>query len=185
MTLRRRIASVAPMQSSRFLPGSVLVQVQPGAPAILDNADEVARRDTSLPTKTRRVRIPSSARRGALAARRSCGGFVSRRCRFDSDRGLDDAGVADRKAAALYADGCGFESCHRLEWRSLVRSQPRAPRRVLLVAQESGLSIRQHGFDSRTRHAVAATPSSNGSGSEITNLRMVVRVHPESQSLGP
>jgi hypothetical protein len=34
MTLRRCIASVAPMQSSRFLPGSVLVQVQPGARAI-------------------------------------------------------------------------------------------------------------------------------------------------------
>ncbi len=30
MTLRRSIASVAPMKSSRFLPGSVLVQVQPG-----------------------------------------------------------------------------------------------------------------------------------------------------------
>jgi hypothetical protein len=68
-----------------------------------------------LPTKTRRVRIPSSAP-SALAARRSCGCLVSGWRRFDSDRGLD-----------------------------------------------------------------RATPSSNGSGSEITNLRMTVRVRPESR----
>lgn len=252
MTLRRSIASVAPMQSSRFLPGSVLVQVQPGARAILDNADVVARRDTSLPTKTGRVRIPSSARTSALAARRSCGGFVSCRRRFDSDRGLDDAGVADRKVAALYADGCGFESCHRLDSdhssvakrycarllteevhvrvvplelvrvrptgeaaafqavpgefdsrrpldaravqrlnvgltcrRSLVRFQPRARRRVL----PAGLGIRALNPATRVRFPYTTrtrwTPSSNGSGFEITNLRMVVRVHPESRRLGP
>ena len=58
VTRRRGIASVARMQSSRFLPGSVLVQVQPEAPF-------------------------------ALAARRSCSGFVIRRRRFNSDRGLD------------------------------------------------------------------------------------------------
>lgn len=59
----------------------------------------------------------------ALAARRSCGGFVSRWRRFDSDRGLDglsDAGVADRKAAALYAERCGFESRRRLDDHSSV-----------------------------------------------------------------
>src|SRR4051812_7942576 len=35
--------------------------------------------------------------------------------------------------------------------RSLVRSQPCAPGRVPPAGQETGLSIRQHGFDSRTR----------------------------------
>jgi hypothetical protein len=91
------------------------------SPAGGTNADEAARRGASLPTKIRRVRNPSSAPANVLAARRSCSGFVNRRRRFDSDRGLVGNPVHD------------------------------------------------------------TTPSSNGSGSEITNLRMVVRIHPESR----
>ena len=62
--------------------------------------------------------------------------------------------------------------------RSLVRFQPRVPRRVLPDGKEPGLSNRTTRV--RLPYTTLATPSSNGSGSEITNLRMVVRVHPES-----
>jgi hypothetical protein len=86
------------MQSSRFLPGSVLVQVQPEAPF-------------------------------ALAARRSCSGPVIRRCRFDSDRGLDVMRVPrvrSRQATHLvmrsvsYAERAGFDplACYDTASRS-------------------------------------------------------------------
>jgi hypothetical protein len=63
--------------------------------------------------------------------------------------------------------------------RSLVRSQPRAPRRVLPEARNPVFYSGKHGFDS-VCDTSRTTPSSNGSGSEFTNLRTVVRVHPES-----
>jgi hypothetical protein len=87
--MRRRcgIASVARMQSSRFLPGSVLVQVQPEA----------------------RVRARPTGEAAAFQA--VPGGF-------DSHRPLDARAVQRLNAGPTRR-------------RSLVRSQPRAPRRVL------------------------------------------------------
>ena len=69
----------------------------------------------------------------ALAARRSCAGPVNRRCRFDSDRGLD----AISNARAVQRMNAGV-TCRR----SLVRSQPRAPGRVPPAGQEAGFSLR-------------------------------------------
>lgn len=63
--------------------------------------------------------------------------------------------------------------------RSLVRSQPRALTcRVLPTGQ--GIRFLTPATRVRLPYTIPTTPSSNGSGSEITNLRMVVRIHPES-----
>ena len=105
------------------------------------HADEAARRGTSLPTKIRRVRIPSSAPRCPRSTK---------------------VVQLPRKRLAL------------------VRFRPRARTRRVRPA---GQGYRALNTATRVRFPYTTpTPSSNGSGSEITNLRMVVRVHSESRS---
>lgn len=72
--------------------------------------------------------------------------------------------------------------------RSLVRSQPRAPSGTKSCSS-SRPGNRALNPATRVRLPYTTlspkTPSSNGSGSEITNLRMAVRVRPESRRIGP
>jgi hypothetical protein len=106
-----RHASVARMQSSRFLPGSVLVQVQPGA----------------------RLRVRPT---GEAAVFQAVPG------EFDPHHPLDARAVQRLNAGPTRR-------------RSLVRSQPRAPRRVLPEARNPVSHSGKHGFDSRTRYVLA------------------------------
>ena len=99
------------MQSSRFLPGRVLVQVQPGA----------------------------RCGRGRLARH-----FVANEEQAGSN-------------PVVRPNECP-RSTKAVQW---FRKPPASVR-----------------FRPRARHALATTPSSNGSGSENTNLRMTVRVRP-------
>ena len=138
--MRRRcgIASVARMQSSRFLPGSVLVQVQPEA------------RSRVRPT-------------GEAAVFQAVPG------EFDSHRPLDARAVQRLNAGPTRR-------------RSLVRSQPCVPTNTSCSSRgkEPGFSFRENTGSTPVHDTSRMTPSSNGSGSEFTNLRTVVRVHPES-----
>jgi hypothetical protein len=132
-----RHASVAPRQSSRFLPGSVLVRVQPEA----------------------RLRVRPT---GEVPAPRAEPG------EFDSHDPLHARAVQRLNAGV---------TCRR----SLVRSQPRArPSHVVFFQRQGPRFLTPGNTGSTPVHDTLPTPSSNGSGSEITNLRMVVRVHPES-----
>jgi len=97
-----------------------------------------------------------------LRSQRSLGGFETRR---------------PLHARAVQRVNAG-STCRR----SLVRSQPRAPRSCSSSGQGNralnpGTRVR---FPYTTLSMFRTTPSSNGSGSEITNFRMVVRVHPGS-----
>src|SRR4051794_40994827 len=125
------LASVAPRQSIRFLPGSVLVQVQPEARCGRGRwvrrfvADEVqagsnpAVRSTMCPRSTKVVSQPRKLR---VSVR------FRPRARSRADR------IADARAVQRVNAGV---TCRR----SLVRSQPCAPGRVLPAGQETGLSI--------------------------------------------
>jgi hypothetical protein len=107
-------------QSSRFLPGSVLVRVQPEAPS------------RARPTG---------------------------------------------EAAVFQAVPGEFDS------RSPLAGSIQAARSTSCSSSRQGTrSLTPDNTGSTPVHDTCTAPSSNGSGSEITNLRMVVRVHPESLS---
>jgi hypothetical protein len=134
----RCIAFVAPMQSSRLLPGSVLVQVQPEAPlrtrplgAALRcqrrsggfesrRPPEFQRSKTVLRSAVNRGGVGSSPAAGAVRAKPTgeASAFQAVPGEFDSRRPLH--------ARAVQWVNAGL-TCRR----SLVRSQPRVPGRVL------------------------------------------------------
>ena len=161
-----RHASVAPRQSSRFLPGSVLVQVQPGARLRVRPTGEVP---------APRAEPGEFDSHDPLHA---CALFACADTRLTCFAGLRL--LRSRHVASRYGLSSAVE--RRSDVPEIAGSTPavrtKQLRRVLPEARNPVSHSGKHGFESHTRCLMA--PSSNGSGSEFTNLRMVVRVHPES-----
>ena len=171
---RRCIASVAPMQSSRFLPGSVLVQAQPearrgrgrSARHFVANEDQAGSNPVVRSTRPRSTKV----------VRRSRKPRASVRFRPRARSRVDHSGVAKRYCARPLTEEV-LVRLQPLELRGrgrLARRQP-CKQGTLMIGLFQASSI----LVARSMHTTP-TPSSNGSGSETTNLRMAVRVRPES-----